>query len=85
MPRLTRSRLEDHDLPLVLDASVLINLLATGMIDDVLATGGTASASCELVEKLGAEIAACAFVIELDALQGRNKLGDRRIHSLLHY
>ena len=55
------------------------------MIDDVLATGGTASASCELVEKLGAEIAACAFVIELDALQGRKKLGNRRIHSLLHY
>lgn len=55
------------------------------MIDDVLATGGTASASCALVEKLGAEIAACAFVIELDALQGRKKLGNRRIHSLLHY
>lgn len=55
------------------------------MIDDVLATGGTASASCALVEKLGAKIAACAFVIELDALQGRKKLGDRRIHSLLHY
>jgi adenine phosphoribosyltransferase len=55
------------------------------MIDDVLATGGTASASCALVEKLGAEIAACAFVIELDALQGRKKLDNRRIHSLLHY
>lgn len=55
------------------------------MIDDVLATGGTASASCALVEKLGAEIVACAFVIELDALQGRKKLGNRRIHSLLHY
>ena len=55
------------------------------MIDDVLATGGTASASCALVEKLGAEITACAFVIELDTLQGRKKLGDRRIHSLLHY
>lgn len=55
------------------------------VIDDVLATGGTAAASCELIHKLGAEIAACAFVIELDALAGRDKLSDYRIHSLLHF
>jgi len=55
------------------------------VIDDVLATGGTAAASCELINKLGAEIAACAFVVELDALDGRNKLSDYRVHSLLHY
>ncbi len=55
------------------------------VIDDVLATGGTAAASCQLIHKLGAEIAACAFVVELDALGGREKLSDYRIHSLLHF
>ena len=55
------------------------------LVDDLIATGGTASASCELVERLGGEIAACAFVIELDGLGGRGRLPDRRVHSLLHY
>lgn len=55
------------------------------LIDDLLATGGTAKASCDLVEKLGAKIVACAFVVELDFLEGRNKLSDYEIHSLLHY
>lgn len=55
------------------------------LIDDLLATGGTAKASCSLVESLGARVAACAFVIELDALEGRQVLGDHRVHSLLHY
>jgi adenine phosphoribosyltransferase len=55
------------------------------VVDDVLATGGTAAASCQLIQKLGAEIAACAFVVELDALRGRQKLADYRVHSLLNY
>ena len=55
------------------------------LVDDLIATGGTASASCELVERLGGEIAACAFVIELDDLGGRARLPGRRVHSLLHY
>jgi adenine phosphoribosyltransferase len=55
------------------------------LIDDLLATGGTAKASCELVENLGAEILACAFVVELDFLRGREQLGKYRVHSLLHY
>lgn len=70
--------LEVHVDALTTDDRVLV-------IDDVLATGGTATASCRLIEKLGAEIAACAFVVELDALAGREKLSDYRIHSLLHY
>jgi len=70
--------LEVHVDALTADDRVLV-------IDDVLATGGTAAASCHLIEKLGAEIAACAFVVELDALAGREKLSDYRIHSLLHY
>lgn len=55
------------------------------LIDDLLATGGTAKASCELVESLGATVEACAFIIELDFLQGRDKLTDYEVHSLLHY
>lgn len=49
------------------------------LVDDLIATGGTASASCELVEKLGGEVVACAFVIELDDLGGRSRLRDRQI------
>ncbi|WAR45696.1 adenine phosphoribosyltransferase [Methylomonas rapida] len=55
------------------------------LIDDLLATGGTAKASCDLIEKLGASVVACAFVVELDFLQGREKLQDYEVHSLLHY
>lgn len=55
------------------------------LVDDLIATGGTARASCKLVEHMGAEVAACAFVIELDALKGREKLAEYRVHSLLHY
>ncbi len=55
------------------------------LIDDLLATGGTAKASCELIEKLGASVVACAFVVELDFLAGRNLLQGYEVHSLLHY
>lgn len=55
------------------------------IIDDLLATGGTALASCELIESLGAEVLACAFMVELDALGGRGRLDRWDIHSLLHY
>ncbi len=55
------------------------------LIDDLIATGGTAVASCQLIEKLGAEIFACAFVVELDELNGRELLSEYRIHSLIHY
>lgn len=55
------------------------------LIDDVLATGGTAKASCELVEKLGGEVIACAFVMELDFLHGRQQLQGYPLHSLINY
>jgi adenine phosphoribosyltransferase len=55
------------------------------LIDDLLATGGTAKASCELVEKLGATVEACAFVVELDFLQGRSQLENYEVHSLVHF
>ncbi len=55
------------------------------VIDDVLATGGTAKASCELIESLGGKIVACAFVIELTELKGREKINNYPIHSLILY
>ncbi|WP_374089735.1 adenine phosphoribosyltransferase [Methylomicrobium lacus] len=55
------------------------------LIDDLLATGGTAKASCELIEKLGAKVVACAFVVELDFLNGRERLDAYQVHSLLHF
>lgn len=55
------------------------------LVDDLIATGGTAAASCELIEQLGAEVAGCAFVVELDELGGRRRLAQRRVHALVHY
>ena len=53
--------------------------------DDVLATGGTAKATCELIERLGGEIVQCNFLIELDFLHGREKLRKYTVESMLHY
>lgn len=53
------------------------------LVDDLLATGGTAHASCELVESLGAKVFALTFVIELQALKGRQRLSAHSVHSLL--
>jgi adenine phosphoribosyltransferase len=55
------------------------------IVDDVLATGGTASASCELVERRSAEVAGLSFLIELSGLGGRAVLNGRKIHSVLIY
>ena len=53
------------------------------IVDDLLATGGTASAVCELVKKSGGEVVEIAFLIELEFLKGRNKLGGYPLFSLL--
>jgi adenine phosphoribosyltransferase len=53
--------------------------------DDLLATGGTAGALCELVRSAGAEIAGCAFLVELAFLGGRQRLADYDVHALLSY
>jgi adenine phosphoribosyltransferase len=53
--------------------------------DDLLATGGTAGAVCELVERAGAEVVGCAFLIELGFLGGRERLAPRDVRSLVTY
>jgi adenine phosphoribosyltransferase len=55
------------------------------VLDDVLATGGTARAKVELVEELGGIVAGVLFVIELDFLKGRERLSGYDVHSLVHY
>jgi adenine phosphoribosyltransferase len=55
------------------------------IVDDVLATGGTAAATAALVRKLGGDVRALAFLIELEFLKGRSKLGRETIHSVLKY
>jgi adenine phosphoribosyltransferase len=55
------------------------------IIDDVLATGGTARATARLVEALGGAVAGLGFIIELEALGGRAQLGSHRVESLVRY
>lgn len=55
------------------------------MVDDLLATGGTMAAACELMEKIGGQICGIAFLIELKDLAGRDKLKDYQIHSVLYF
>ncbi len=55
------------------------------LVDDVLATGGTAEAACRLIEKLRGKIEGIAFLMELKFLNGRHKLDGRPIRSLLSY
>lgn len=53
--------------------------------DDLLATGGTMQATCRLIERTGGKIAGISFLIELDFLKGRDKLGDHEIFSIIRY
>ena len=55
------------------------------VVDDVLATGGTAAATCALIERLGAVVVGCSFLIELGFLGGRKQLAGRRLEALLPY
>ncbi len=71
-------RLEIHADAIVKGERILIH-------DDVLATGGTAKAVCQLVERLGGQIVQCNFLIELDFLKGRDKLKGYPVKSILHY
>ena len=55
----------------------------TLVIDDILATGGTAAATCELIERAGASVEAVEVLMELGFLHGRSKLGGRTVHAML--
>ena len=70
--------LEMHADALGSNAQVLI-------VDDVLATGGTAAAACRLTERMGATVVACTFLIELSFLAGRAALEGRRYEAIIRY
>jgi adenine phosphoribosyltransferase len=70
--------LEMHADALAHGARVLVH-------DDLLATGGTALAVCELVESRGAHVVGCAFLVELGFLPGRERLGGYDVHALVAY
>lgn len=55
------------------------------VVDDLLATGGTVEACCRLVEKAGAEVVCCAFLIELAGLRGAQRIAPRTVYSLIRY
>jgi adenine phosphoribosyltransferase len=55
------------------------------IVDDLLATGGTIEACCKLVERTGAEVVACAFLIELAGLGGAEKIAPREVYRLITY
>lgn len=55
------------------------------VVDDLLATGGTARACVDLLHQMGATVASCAFLIELAFLNGRQKLSPTHVHSLIQY
>ena len=70
--------LEIHDNAVSAGQPVLI-------VDDLLATGGTVSALCQLKEKLGGVVAGVAVLVELSDLGGRKLLGDKNVSALVHY
>ena len=70
--------LELHSDAIAAGARVLVH-------DDLLATGGTAKALCELVEQLGGQVVGCAFLIELAFLPGRERLAGYPVHALISY
>src|SRR5688500_7200423 len=55
------------------------------VVDDVLATGGTAAATCALLEKVGATVVGCAFLLEIGGLGGKRKLAGREVRALLEF
>ena len=71
------------------EVEIHVDAVETGdrvlIVDDLLATGGTAAATAELVEGLGGVVSGLAFLVELDFLNGRSKLQNYEVHSIIHY
>ena len=70
--------LEVHEDACISRSNVLV-------VDDVLATGGTAAAACELIESVGGSVKGCAFLVALGFLDGAKRLAGRRIEAVLSY
>jgi adenine phosphoribosyltransferase len=81
---------ENYTLEYGMDSlQIHVDALAAGhrvlVVDDLLATGGTAGAACRLVERLGGQVLACLFLVELRGLSGRVRLEGRRVEAILAF
>jgi len=88
LPHKTRRRSYDLEYgtdALEMHADALVQGARVVIIDDLLATGGTASATVELVREIGGFVVGAAFVVELDLLRGRERLSGVAVESLLKY
>ena len=84
------SEFEEYELEYGTDALEMhVDALPAGarvlIVDDVLATGGTAAAACRLVERLQGTVAGCSFLIRLTFLNGLEKLADRKVATVIAY
>lgn len=70
---------------LEMHSDAISNGQKVGIVDDLLATGGTAQATAKLVEKIGGIVSCIGFLVELDFLRGRDKLSKYDVFSLVHY
>ncbi len=88
LPHLTHSHAYDLEYGSA-ELHVHIDAITPGarvlLVDDLLATGGTMVAGCELIRKAGGTVAGCAFLVELDFLGGRDKLRPVEVFSLIRY
>ena len=73
-----KDRVEVHADAIIADSKYLL-------VDDLLATGGTAEAACSLIEQGGGSVVGCLFLVELPDLGGRNKLKQRKVISIVEF
>jgi adenine phosphoribosyltransferase len=88
LPHKTRQRSYDLEYgtdALEMHADAVVQGARVVIIDDLLATGGTAAATIELVREIGGKVIGAAFVVELELLRGRKRLGDVAVDALLKY
>lgn len=81
----TSYQLEYGENELEIHQDAILEGMRVAVVDDLLATGGTAQAAIRLVEKLGGEVVGVAFLVELTFLKGREKLAGRNVCSLIQY
>ena len=81
----TSYSLEYGEAELEIHQDAIFQGVRVAVVDDLLATGGTSKAAIQLVEKLGGEVVAVAFLVELGFLKGRDKLADYNVFSLIKY
>ena len=80
-----RYDLEYGSAALHIHTDAIVNGANVLLVDDLLATGGTMTAGCQLVEKAGGRVIGCTFLVELNFLEGRARLAPHEVYSLVRY